>query len=118
MSELQYSQYSTVSNVITTIVYYNNNLKIPRIMLKALVSDHPLLFYHAVAKRAHPCKRPALVTTTFSDFRGGRLRERRLYFLCSRTSFCVLKFDKHAFLTFSTRGRVIERTSTKLVFEQ
>ena len=48
-------------------------------MLKSLVSDHPLLFYHAVAKRAHSRKRPALVTTTFSNSRGGRLRERRLY---------------------------------------
>ena len=30
---------------------------------------------------AHSRKRPALVTTTFSNSRGGRLRERRLYFI-------------------------------------
>ena len=29
--------------------------------------------------RAHSCKRPAPVTTTYSNFRGGRLRERRLH---------------------------------------
>ena len=29
--------------------------------------------------RAHSPKQPILVTTTFSNFRGGRLRERRLY---------------------------------------
>ena len=29
--------------------------------------------------RAYSCKRPALVTTTFSNSRGGRLRELRLY---------------------------------------
>ena len=32
--------------------------------------------------RAYSCKRPALVTTTFSNSRGGRLRELRLYIDC------------------------------------
>ena len=34
--------------------------------------------------RAHSCKRSALVTTTFSNSRGSRLRELRLYFLLTQ----------------------------------
>ena len=37
--------------------------------------------------RAYSCKRPALVTTTFSNSRGGRLRELRLYYINDIT-FC------------------------------
>ena len=40
----------------------------------------PYCFTIQSLTRAHPHKRPALVTTTFSNFRGGRLREHRLYF--------------------------------------
>ena len=44
-------------------------------MLKALASGHPLLFITRSLTVAHSRKRPALVRTTFSNFRGGRLRE-------------------------------------------
>ena len=36
--------------------------------------------------RAFSCKRPALVTTTFSNSRGGHLRELRLYSSCHHTT--------------------------------
>ena len=50
----------------------------PSFLLKALVSDHPLLFHDTVVTRAHSGKRPALVETTFLNSPGGRLRELRL----------------------------------------
>ena len=40
--------------------------------------------------KAHSRKRPALVTTTTSNLRGGRLRELRLYFLFLCTFFICL----------------------------
>ena len=43
-----------------------------------------LVFTMQSLKRTHSRKRPALATTTFSNFRGGRLRELRLYtFICT-----------------------------------
>ena len=47
-------------------------------MLKTLASGHPLLFITRSLTVAHSRKRPALVRTTFSNFRGGRLRELQL----------------------------------------
>ena len=48
-------------------------------MLKALVNNYPLLFYHMVAyknlMRAYSRNRPALVATTFLNSQGGRLPE-------------------------------------------
>ena len=51
-----------------------------KLYVKALLSDQLLLFQLLVAYESavHSRKRPALVTTTFSDSRGGRLRELRL----------------------------------------
>ena len=40
--------------------------------------------------RTHSRKRPAQVTTTFSNFRGGRLRELRVYTFISTTFKCIL----------------------------
>ena len=48
-------------------------------MCEVLIIHHPLLFYHAVAYDSLSRKRSAPVTTTFSNFRGGRLRKLRLY---------------------------------------
>ena len=46
-------------------------MNIPSFMLKALAGDQPLLFQRLVAYELEPI----LVTTTFSNSRGGRLRE-------------------------------------------
>ena len=48
-------------------------------MSKALGSNHPLFFSSRIRliRRAHFCKGPALVATTFQNSRGGRLREFR-----------------------------------------
>ena len=51
--------------------------EVESLMLKALVSDQLLLLQLLVASR----KRPAVVTNAFSNSRGGRLRELRLYFI-------------------------------------
>ena len=46
----------------------------PSFTLKALVSDHSLLFHNWSLTRAHSRKQPALVATTFLNSRGGRLQ--------------------------------------------
>ena len=46
---------------------------------EALEATIPYRFTLASLTRAYSCKRPALVMTTFSNARGGRLRELQLY---------------------------------------
>ena len=60
---------ATLNNCFFCLVFMNSR--------GSRIIDHPLLFYHGVAYEI--CKRPALVTSTFSNSRDGRLRELRLY---------------------------------------
>ena len=46
---------------------------------EALLSNHPLMFYHVVPYESSLHKQPGLVVTTFSNFRGGCLKELWLY---------------------------------------
>ena len=61
-----------------------------------IISGQPLLFQRVVniIIAAHSRKRPALVKTTFSNSRGGRLRELQLHIVYTNSSMTGKYRDK------------------------
>ena len=106
----------------------------PSLTLKALLSDHSLLFHHVVACESPSSrKRPALVATTFLNSQGGRLRELRLCILPKFSRWepqffqCSSKHDLHIateflvnirelVLLFECYNSLIKRTSQTKIY--
>ena len=94
----RFDSYSRQEQCIDHIPYYLSGLSRAHFFRQPfskwlyMISDYLYCFTIRSLTTAHSRKRPALVTTTFSNFRGGRLRELRLYFLSLGISYKVIVF--------------------------